>query len=300
MPLTSSELRFSYDAETDVLDGVTLAVEPGRVLGIAGAAGAGKSTLLRCLAGLEHGYRGSVAEDSLGECSSCGSRRWHGRVGYVAQSPERQLFARTVFDDVAFGPNNLGLTDQEVLLRVRGALEAVGFDFERSLEESPLCCSGGEQRAIALAGVLALETPYLLLDEPTAGLDSEHVEKLARTLRGLRSKGVGVAVVSHDMDALARMSDVVAVMSRGRITCMGTPYELFGRAGELRDAGLEAPGIYQVAYALERSGRAEGLGSVPYEELPDAILATACRQAGTQPRGLDASAGARGEGARDE
>ncbi|MDY3900093.1 MAG: ATP-binding cassette domain-containing protein [Atopobiaceae bacterium] len=271
MPLTCRNLSLSYGARR-VLAGVDLDVAPGRVLGVAGASGSGKTSLLRCLAGLERGYDGSVAVDGLGERASVRGREWHACVGLVGQGPERQLFARTVFDDVAFGPNNLGLPDDEVLGRVTRALGAVGLDLDWSLERSPLECSGGEQRAVAIAGVLALQTPYLLLDEPTAGLDAARVEELVHLVRSLAEKGVGVALVSHDMEVLARASDEVAVLADGQVAYEGVPYLVFRQEGVLRRAGLEAPGLLRVAYALERAGRACGLARVPYDSLAGAIL----------------------------
>jgi energy-coupling factor transporter ATP-binding protein EcfA2 len=293
MPLTCRNLSLSYGARR-VLAGVDLDVAPGRVLGVAGASGSGKTTLLRCLAGLERGYGGSVSVDGLGERAGARERAWHARVGLVGQGLERQLFARTVFDDVAFGPNNLGLPDDEVLERVSGALGAVGLGLDWSLERSPLECSGGEQRAVAIAGVLALHTPYLLLDEPTAGLDAGRAEALVRLVRSLAEKGVGVALVSHDMEVLARVSDEVAVLADGRVASTGAPGQVFAQEEALRRAGLEAPGLLRVAYALERAGRARGLAQVPYDSLGEAILAAVApggRRGGERAAGVGRAAG---------
>ncbi len=215
--LRCDDVSFAYPGcSRPVLAGVSLAVHPGEVIGLTGACGSGKSTLARLLAGYELPSRGSVTVDgmqtSAGASTQAALRR---KVAYVEQRPERALFAPTAFDDVLFGARNLGLDDEEATQRAEAALEAVGIDPARARKTSPFSYSGGEQRRIALAGMFVLDTPYLVLDEPSAGLDPVQTQRLAQLIEDLRERGRGIVVISHDDNLLGtccnRVCDLAAL-----------------------------------------------------------------------------------------
>lgn len=198
---------FSYEDGPAVLEGASFAVGAGGALGVAGRTGSGKSTLLQLACGLLRPTAGSVRV--LGDdVARLRKGAVHRSVGMVLQYSERQLFAASVYEDVAFGPRNQGLSEAEVEKRVQGAIGLVGLDFDALRDRSPFALSGGEQRRVALAGVLAMETPILALDEPTAGLDPRGRRQLVELLDRLRcERGVTLLVASHDRDCLAALCD---------------------------------------------------------------------------------------------
>lgn len=206
MSLTCSNITVCYPgADARALHGVSLEVVPGRVIGIVGASGSGKSTLLRVLAGAHNAQAGSVEADgvALGAHPTADELRAHRKtVALVQQRPELQFFAANVFDEVAFGPRNLGLDEAEVARRVTTSLARVGLDPAVICDTSPFARSGGEQRRIAIADMLALETPYLLLDEPTAGLDPHARHLLLEHLGQLARNGRGIVIATHDSRVL--------------------------------------------------------------------------------------------------
>ena len=207
MSLTCSNITVRYPgANVCALSHVSLEVMPGRVIGIVGASGSGKSTLLRVLAGALAVQEGSIMADgtALGACPTADKLRTHRKtVALVQQRPEQQFFAATVFDEVAFGPRNLGLDEAEVERRVDASLVSVGLDPTVVGSTSPFAHSGGEQRRIAVADMLALETPYLLLDEPTAGLDPHARQLLLERLAQLARHGRGIVIATHDSHVLS-------------------------------------------------------------------------------------------------
>lgn len=212
MSLTCSNITVCYSgADACALHGVSFEVVPGRVIGIVGASGSGKSTLLRVLAGAYGAQAGSVEVDgaALGACPTADELRVHRKtVALVQQRPELQFFAANVFDEVAFGPRNLGLDEAEVARRVNTSLASVGLDPTAVCDTSPFAHSGGEQRRIAIADMLALETPYLLLDEPTAGLDSHARQLLLEHLGQLARNGRGIVIATHDSRVLGMCDEV--------------------------------------------------------------------------------------------
>ena len=225
MSLSCSHVTVRYaGSTTDTLADVSLEVCPGQIIGVTGASGAGKSTLLRVLAGLLSPSTGTVTVDAtaLSPAPSAQERREHAaRVALVRQRPEQQFFAPTVYDEVAFAPRNLQLDPPEVERRVEASLAAVGLDARAIGPTSPFAHSGGEQRRIAIADMIALGSPYLLLDEPTAGLDPAARDHVLYSIQKLARDGRGVIVVSHDRHALDICDGGVFELSGGRIMGLG-------------------------------------------------------------------------------
>lgn len=214
MSLTCSNVTLAYPGSDPIITGLTLSIDAGELVFITGPSGTGKTTLLRALAGRIAPAAGSVSADGFPSDGDPACRRsFAERVALTEQLPERQLFATTVYDEVAFGPRNLGLDDAAVDRRVRSALACVGLDADAVGDTSPFAHSGGEKRRIAIADMLALETPYLLLDEPTAGLDPRERQRLLAALRALAHEGRGIAIVTHDAELLARKDDRVVELS---------------------------------------------------------------------------------------
>lgn len=226
----------------------------GEFLGVAGHTGSGKSTLVQHMNGLVHPTRGRVLFDGQDLADKRVAQKCRGKVGLVFQYPEHQLFAATVREDVAFGPRNLGLSTEEVERRVRAALEDVHLDPEEVGGKSPFELSGGQQRRVAFAGVLAMEPRVLVLDEPVAGLDPVAREEFLSLIAELHDAGRAVVMVSHSMDDLARLADRVLVLNEGRLFFLGTPAEVFARGEELRAIGLDVPAAQKLAAELRKEG----------------------------------------------
>lgn len=256
-----------------LLTDASLSVEAGQVVGVAGRSGAGKSTLLRCLSGAQLPDVGRVCVDDLELDGADGCRRTFAeRVALVGQLPERQLFATSVAEDVAFGPRQLGLSDDEVAARVEWALARVGLDAVLVGERSPFALSGGERRRVAIAGMLALQTPYLLLDEPTAGLDPSERDRLLACVRELAASGVGVVLVSHDVETLTKLSDDVLLLDKGVCVAYGSARSVLVDARALAACGLEMPFAARMAERLTERGVGLPAGILTSEELADALL----------------------------
>jgi energy-coupling factor transport system ATP-binding protein len=230
--------------EVEALRGVSLAVEPEEVLGIVGGTGSGKSTLVQHLNLLLSPTSGQVLVDGV-DARTLGKNELRRRVGLVFQFPEATLFAPTVEEDVAFAPRQQGLDEQEVQKRVRETLELLGAG--HLAKRSPFALSGGEQRRVAIAGVLAMAPEVLVLDEPTAGLDPASREDLLGVMRSLRAGGTSVVMVSHDLDEVAEVADRVCVLEEGEVRAIGTPAEVF----YARPA--EAPATVRVVSLLQDS-----------------------------------------------
>ena len=227
----------------------------GEFLGIIGHTGSGKSTLIQHLNGLLKPTAGTIYlgdRDIWAEPKKIRDVRF--RVGLVFQYPEYQLFEETAYKDIAFGPKNMGLDQKEIDRRVRAAAAFAGLD-EDLLEKSPFDLSGGQKRRVAIAGVIAMEPEVLILDEPSAGLDPAGRRSLLRNIRDYhREKGTTVVMVSHSMDEVAENVDRIIVLANARVVMSGTPHEVFSRAQELLDVGLDVPQVTRVAMALRRRG----------------------------------------------
>ena len=236
------------------LRNVSLTVHRGEFLGLAGHTGSGKSTLVQHLNGLIRPQEGSVCALGLDLSSKKDAAAVKAKVGVVFQYPERQLFAETVAQDVAFGPRNLGLPQEEVALRVASSLARVGLDLAAIGDKSPFELSGGQQRRVAFAGVLAMEPEVLVLDEPMAGLDPAARRDFLGLIDRLHREGLTVVMVSHSMDDLANCCDRMVVMNEGTVFAEGTPAQVFAHADQLKSIGLGIPAAQRMALALVQAG----------------------------------------------
>lgn len=251
---------------------VSLTVCRGEFLGLAGHTGSGKSTLVQHLNALIRPQEGSVRALGLDLSNKKDAAAVKAKVGVVFQYPERQLFAETVAQDVAFGPHNLGLSQDEVDRRVESSLARVGLDLATVGDKSPFELSGGQQRRVAFAGVLAMEPEVLVLDEPMAGLDPAARRDFLELIDRLHREGLTVVMVSHSMDDLANCCDRIVVMNEGAVFAEGTPAQVFAHADELKSIGLGVPAAQRMALALAEAGvplRCAGLYTV--ESLADEL-----------------------------
>jgi energy-coupling factor transport system ATP-binding protein len=252
---------------------ISLTIEDGTCAAIVGVTGSGKSTLVQHFNGLLRPTAGRVIVDGI----DTGTREARGerlrdlrrRVGLLFQFPEAQLFAATIYEDVAFGPRQMRLAEAEVRTRVCAALDAVGIaSDDATLQRSPFALSGGQRRRVAIAGVLAMRPRTLVLDEPSAGLDAEARDELYAQLALLRQRdGLTVVLVSHDMDEVAAQAEVMFVLAEGALRLAGAPDEVFRRADELAACGLLPPPLAQTV-ALARAG---GLELWPERLTPEAV-----------------------------
>lgn len=256
---------------------VSLTVRRGEFLGLAGHTGSGKSTLVQHLNGLIRPQERSVRALGLDLSNKKDAAAVKAKVGVVFQYPERQLFAETVAQDVAFGPHNLGLSQAEVARRVETSLSRVGLDLSTVGDKSPFELSGGQQRRVAFAGVLAMEPEVLVLDEPMAGLDPAARRDFLGLIDRLHRDGLTVVMVSHSMDDLANCCDRIVVMNEGAVFAEGTPAQVFAHADELKSIGLGVPAAQRMALALTEAGvplRRGGLYTVESlaDELADLLI----------------------------
>ena len=253
MPISVKNLRYVYSPgmpdETVAISDVSFDVADGEILGVIGHTGSGKSTLLQHLNGLIKPTSGEIYID--GQCITDGKVKMtdiRRKVGLVFQYPEYQLFEETVRLDVAFGPKNLGMDEEEREKRVRHAVELVGLDYDEIKDMSPFELSGGMKRRVAIAGVIAMDPKILILDEPTAGLDpSAHRDILAMVRRIHDEMGIILIFVSHNMADIASLSDKVIVMNEGNIALSGTPAEVFSQGEKLAEMGLGLPPAKEIA-----------------------------------------------------
>ena len=257
--LEVKNLNYIYSAGTPfehkALDNISFSVVPGEFIGIIGHTGSGKSTLMQQLNGLLKPTSGQVLLDGVDIWSDKKlTRQARFRVGLVFQYPEYQLFEETVYRDIAFGPKNMGLDEQEIDRRVREAAGFVGLTTEQ-LEVSPFDLSGGQKRRVAIAGVIAMEPEVLILDEPTAGLDPVgRAEILGNIEAYRRARNATIMMVSHSMEDVARLTDRLLVMNGSKLAMDGTPAEVFTHAEELVSMGLNIPQVTQVFLHLKKMG----------------------------------------------
>ncbi len=241
--------------EHTALDGVSFSIERGEFVGIIGHTGSGKSTLIQQLNGLLKPTSGKILLDGTDIWTDkATTRQARFRVGLVFQYPEYQLFEETVYKDIAFGPKNMRLSPEEIDRRVREAAGFVGITQEQ-MQVSPFDLSGGQKRRVAIAGVIAMEPEVLILDEPAAGLDPEGREEILRNIDAYRrAKNATVIMVSHSMNDVARLTDRLLVLNGSKLAMDGTPEEVFARARELLDMGLDIPDVTRVFLELQKLG----------------------------------------------
>ena len=275
--LQIEHLTHTYSAGTpfqrSAVDDMNLSMMDGEFLGIIGHTGSGKSTLIQHLNGLLKPTSGRIllqGRDIWADPKKIRDVRF--QVGLVFQYPEYQLFEETVYKDIAFGPKNMGLDEEDIDRRVRDAAAFVGLT-EAMLDKSPFELSGGQKRRVAIAGVMAMEPKVLVLDEPTAGLDPRGRDDiLARIQDYHRAKNASVVLVSHSMEEIARNVDRIVVLSDSHVFMEGTPRQVFARADELEQVGLDIPQVTKVALALRRRGLPVDTAVYTVEALRDALL----------------------------
>ncbi|MEG2850647.1 MAG: energy-coupling factor transporter ATPase [Raoultibacter sp.] len=236
------------------LDAINFTLYTGEFLGIAGHTGSGKSTLIQHMNGLLHPTRGRVLVGGVDIADKKAAAAARKNVGVVFQYPEHQLFAASVYEDVAFGPRNLGLGEQDMDARVRQALGAVDLDYTTLRDKSPFELSGGQQRRVAFAGVLAMRPQTLILDEPMAGLDPAARQEFLKLIAKLHESGLTIVMVSHNMDDLAQLSSRILVLKEGAQFALDIPQAIFLRGEELRAIGLGVPAAQRMADTLREAG----------------------------------------------
>lgn len=243
--------------EKTALEGIDLTIEKGEFVGIIGHTGSGKSTLIQHLNGLIHPTRGRVTVDGvdLAEKTKEAIAKRHS-VGMVFQYPEQQLFEETIAGDIAFGPRNLGCDEETVDERVREAMRFVGLDYDTYAKRSPFRLSGGQMRRVAIAGVLAMKPDFLILDEPSAGLDPVgRREIFSRIKKWYKDGAFSVILVSHNMDDIAKLATRLLVMSHGHCILDGKPMDIFlHHREELLAAGVDVPPLTKTLLHLQSLG----------------------------------------------
>ena len=243
--------------EKEALKDVSLEINKGEFVAVIGHTGSGKSTLVQNMNGLLHPLKGTASLDGTdlsGKTQEAKQAR--GRIGMVFQYPEHQLFAETVYEDVAFGPRNLGLGNDETDARVREAMKFVGLDFEIYAQRSPFSLSGGQMRRVAIAGVVAMNPDYLILDEPSAGLDPGSRRAVFAEIMALyKKRGIAIIMVTHSMEDAAKYAKRMLVINKGRIILDGRPGEIFLKEkNRLLEVGMDVPEVYKLADALREKG----------------------------------------------
>lgn len=262
MPLELKNVSYIYQPntpnESTALNNVSLTINDGEFIGIIGHTGSGKSTLVQLLCGLLAPTSGQVFIDGVdinAKDTPKAERKKHRlQVGMVFQYPEHQLFEETVISDIAFGPKNLGFAKKEARALAKSAMKTVGLSADLA-KSSPFDLSGGQKRRVAIAGVLAMNPKYLILDEPTAGLDPQGREEILAEVQSLRQKlGITVILVSHSMDDVARFADRLLVLNDSQLYMQGTSQEIFARAEEMRALGLDIPVVTAILKRLAQEG----------------------------------------------
>lgn len=277
MSIVLDNISYVYGAHTPyekkALDGITLEIHEGEFLGIIGHTGSGKSTLVQHLNGLLHPTSGKVTVNDVDLADKTEeARNMRHTVGMVFQYPEHQLFEETIAKDIAFGPRNLGLSEDEVDERVREAMKFVGLDYDTYAERSPFHLSGGQMRRVAIAGVVALNPSYLILDEPSAGLDPFGREEIFdEIIRLHKEKGITVALVSHNMEDISRMATRLIVLDGGHVILDDEPLTIFmHHREELQKAGVDVPPVSVLMETLKHRGLPV---STEVRNVDDAVMA---------------------------
>ena len=261
MSINLSNIYHTYSKGTPferlALADVSVAIEKGEIVAIIGHTGSGKSTLVQHLNGLLKPDKGTATIDDI-DITAKGNQAKNARqqVGMVFQYPEHQIFAETVFEDIAFGPRNKGFKEEEVAKAVREAMEFVGLDYDTYAERSPFQLSGGQMRRVAIAGVVAMNPDYLVLDEPSAGLDPRSRNAVFREILALhKSRGIAIVLVTHSMEEAVKYANRMLVINGGKVLFDGEPAVIFKEHGdELVNVGVDVPQVYKLADLLRQQG----------------------------------------------
>lgn len=276
MGIIVNHVTYKYNPSTAMekiaLDDVSVEINEGEFLAIIGHTGSGKSTLVQHLNGLLKATEGGIYYDGVNIYSKDYSmKELRSNVGLVFQYPEHQLFETDVFTDVCFGPKNMGLEKKEIQLRAYAALKQVGLEDEY-FYQSPFDLSGGQKRRVAIAGVLAMKPKYLVLDEPTAGLDPKGRDEMFELLKKIRKESnTTIILVSHFMEDVANYADRIVVMDHGKIVYDDVPEAVFEHADELEKMGLSAPQITYAMRGLKKAGIDINTNIYKVDEAVDAI-----------------------------
>ena len=275
MPVVIKNLTHIYAPgtpfEKKALDNITLSIQDGEFVGLIGHTGSGKSTLIQHINALMQPTSGKVIVNGIDTSAPKSGLEIRKSVGLVFQYPEYQLFEETIEKDVAFGPRNLGLDEEEIKKRVSHALDLVGID-EALYTNSPFDLSGGQKRRVAIAGVLAMKPQILILDEPSAGLDPAGRADMRKLIKDIKNEGVTVVMVSHSMDDVSKMCDRIIVMNKGTIVLDGTPREVFKHTELLESIHLGVPAASRLRERLNRNGLNLSEDIYTIEDMKTAIL----------------------------
>lgn len=277
MALILDKVNYTYEIgsgfEKHALKDVSCAIDKGEFIGLIGHTGSGKSTLIQHMNGIIKATSGNIffdGEDIYDK--DYDMRKLRNKVGLVFQYPEHQLFETDIFRDVCFGPRNQGLSEKDVQLRAFEALRLVGLE-ENLYYQSPFDLSGGQKRRAAIAGVLAMKPDYLILDEPTAGLDPKGRDEILGHIRKLHDEtGIAVILVSHSMEDVARYVDRIMVMNQGQLIFDDKPRNVFAHYKELEQVGLAAPDVTYIMNELRDAGLAVDTDAITIEEAKESIL----------------------------
>lgn len=243
--------------ESKALDYINLEIDSGDFVGLIGHTGSGKSTLIQHLNGILKPSSGKIIINEFNITDyNIDLTDIRKRVGVVFQYPEYQLFEETVYRDIAFGPSNLGLNEEEIKNRIINSMQSVGLDYNTFKDKSPFELSGGQKRRVAIAGVIAMNPEVLILDEPTAGLDPKGRDEIFELIKKLHKKNnMTIILSSHSMDDMAKLANKIIVMNNGKIEFMGTPRDIFKQHGNrLKEIGLDIPQVLELAIKLRENG----------------------------------------------
>ncbi len=278
MIIKIDNLNYIYNENTPfektALRDINLEIEAGEFIGLIGHTGSGKSTLVEHLNGLIRVQTGSLFIDGFDiSKKETKLKKIRQKVGLVFQYPEYQLFEETIFKDIAFGPKNLELGDEEIEIRVRDAMEAVGLDYEEFKDRSPFELSGGQKRRVAIAGVIAMKPKVLVLDEPTSGLDPNGRDEILGEICDLyKAGGITVILVSHNMEDIAKIVNRILVMDKGRVVMDDLPREIFKRREELEAIGLGIPQITKFMQEYRKKGHHVKTDILTVEEAKEELI----------------------------
>lgn len=257
--ILAEDVSFVYNrglpTEKKALNGINLKIKKGDFVGLIGPTGSGKSTLIQHLNALLFPTSGKVMLEGIDlKNKSRDLKKIRQKVGLVFQFPELQLFEDTVYDDIAFGPKNLGMSKEKIEKSVRSSMGKVGLDFEEFASRSPFSLSGGEQRKVAIAGILALNPEVLILDEPTCGLDSKSTEEIEKLLKELNSNGVTIILISHNMDLISELTEKIILLDQGRVISFSGKEDFFKDSKRIKSIGLDLPKVTELMWMLKEKG----------------------------------------------